>query len=90
MFTRPFPISGQYNDANPPKMRLECVNSWSLHAPIQSLEKVRLGASTRDALVMSFLDAKISVVEYDPANNDLRTVSLHHFEVGFRAKSPLE
>jgi cleavage and polyadenylation specificity factor subunit 1 len=63
-------------------MRLECVASWSLCAPIQSLSKVRLSQSGgRDALLLSFLDAKVSVVEYDPEVHDLKTVSLHVFEV---------
>jgi cleavage and polyadenylation specificity factor subunit 1 len=61
-------------------MRLECVCSWQLHAPVQDLAAVRLAGSNRDALLLSFLDAKLSLVEYSPDTHDLRTVSLHIFE----------
>ena len=70
-----------HSDSNPPKMRLECVRSWRLNGCVQSLAKVRLANSPRDALLLSFLDAKLSVVEYDPETHDLKTVSLHIFEV---------
>jgi cleavage and polyadenylation specificity factor subunit 1 len=29
---------------------------------------------------MAFRDAKLSVVEWDPANNDVQTSSLHYYE----------
>ncbi|CAB4055468.1 CPSF1 [Lepeophtheirus salmonis] len=63
-----------------PKMRLECYSSWSLHSPITSMAKVSLPGSLRDTLILSFQEAKLSVVEYDPETNDLRTISLHIFE----------
>ncbi len=46
--------------------------------------QVRLGGNRRDSLVLTFLDAKLSVVEYDVDIHDLRTVSMHVFEVSLR------
>ena len=39
-------------------MRLECVASWTLMSPVQSMAKVRLAHSRRDALLLAFMDAK--------------------------------
>nr|KAI8762317.1 cleavage and polyadenylation specificity factor subunit 1 [Biomphalaria glabrata] len=62
------------------KTRLECLASYSLHGNIQSLAAVKLVGASRDVLLLSFLDAKLSVVEYDPSTHDLKTCSLHQFE----------
>lgn len=45
-----------------------------------SMQAVSLSGSARDSLLISFRDAKLSVVEYDPEAHDLRTLSLHYFE----------
>ena len=45
-----------------------------------SMESVNLAGSQRDALLLSFRDAKLSVVEYDVETHDLKTLSLHYFE----------
>ncbi|KAL5021877.1 hypothetical protein ScPMuIL_001032 [Solemya velum] len=60
--------------------KLECLASFSLMGNVMSLKCVNLPGAHRDALFLSFSDAKLSVVEYDPATHDLQTTSLHYFE----------
>jgi len=64
----------------PPKMKLECLAQYILHGNIMSMQAVHLIGSQRDSILLSFRDAKLSVVEYDQDTHDLRTVSLHYFE----------
>lgn len=45
-----------------------------------SMQSVSLAGSQRDALLLSFRDAKLSLVEYDLDTHDLKTLSLHYFE----------
>lgn len=61
-------------------MKLECLGQYSLQGNIMSIQSVSLMGSQRDSLLLSFRDAKLSVVEYNMETNDLRTVSLHYFE----------
>ena len=65
---------------NEPKVRLECVQSFTLFANIESISKVSFAASKRDSLILGFDSAKVSIVEYDPNTHDLKTTSLHYFE----------
>lgn len=64
----------------PPKSKLECIAQYQLFGNVMSLQAVSLANSPRDALLLAFADAKLSVVEYDPENHELRTLSLHYFE----------
>lgn len=61
-------------------MKLECLAQYALHGNVMSMQAVHLIGSQRDSLLLSFRDAKLSVVEYDQDVHDLRTVSLHYFE----------
>lgn len=61
-------------------MKLECLSQYTLHGNVMSMQAVTLVGSQRDSLLLSFRDAKLSVVEYDQDTHDLRTVSLHYFE----------
>lgn len=58
-----------------PKSKLECVAQYTLFGNVISLESVTVVNSPRDALLLTFSDAKLSVVECDPENHDLRTIS---------------
>ncbi|XP_041105203.1 cleavage and polyadenylation specificity factor subunit 1 [Polyodon spathula] len=62
------------------KEKLEQVAAFSLFGNVMSMASVQLGGSNRDALLLSFQDAKLSVVEYDSGTHDLKTLSLHYFE----------
>lgn len=65
---------------SPSKMRLECLATYTLHGNIMDLQSVSLTGSLRDALLISFRDAKLSVVQHDPDTFALKTLSLHYFE----------
>jgi cleavage and polyadenylation specificity factor subunit 1 len=71
---------GKFAENRPPKMKLECLASFTLHGNVVSVASSSLMGSSRDALLISFREAKLSVVEYDPDKHDLRTLSLHYFE----------
>uniref|UniRef100_A0A3B5L403 Cleavage and polyadenylation specificity factor subunit 1 n=1 Tax=Xiphophorus couchianus TaxID=32473 RepID=A0A3B5L403_9TELE len=62
------------------KEKLEQVASFSVFGNIMSMASVQLIGANRDALLISFKDAKLAVVEYDPGTHDLKTLSLHYFE----------
>uniref|UniRef100_A0A8C5FCA4 Cleavage and polyadenylation specificity factor subunit 1 n=1 Tax=Gadus morhua TaxID=8049 RepID=A0A8C5FCA4_GADMO len=68
------------HDVETRKEKLEQVASFSLFGNIMSMASVQLSGANRDALLLSFKDAKLSVVEYDPGTHDLKTLSLHFFE----------
>uniref|UniRef100_A0A8C3UGI6 Cleavage and polyadenylation specificity factor subunit 1 n=1 Tax=Catharus ustulatus TaxID=91951 RepID=A0A8C3UGI6_CATUS len=62
------------------KEKLELLASFSFFGNVMSMASVTLAGAKRDALLLSFKDAKLSVVEYDPGTHDLKTLSLHYFE----------
>ncbi|KAL3099041.1 hypothetical protein niasHS_001029 [Heterodera schachtii] len=69
----------------PPTVRLECLLSFTLMAPLRSLAVVRLkfSADCCDSLAMTFDDAKLSIVGVNPATMALTTISLHSIEDEF-------
>ncbi|KAG8441693.1 hypothetical protein GDO86_010758 [Hymenochirus boettgeri] len=62
------------------KEKLELMASFSFFGNVMSMASVQLAGAKRDALLLSFKEAKLSVVEYDPGTHDLKTLSLHYFE----------
>ena len=64
------------------RTKLELVHDCSLFGNIQSLLSVRIYQRSKslDCLMISFFDAKLSILDWDAANHDIRTLSLHQFE----------
>lgn len=62
------------------KMKLECLASYNLFGTVMSLASASLPGSSRDILLLSFANAKLSLIEYDPISDNIKTLSLHNFE----------
>lgn len=62
------------------KVKLECLQSFNFFGEITSIDRVRLNKGVRDSILITFMDAKLSIVEYDPNNHNLRTLSMNYFE----------
>ncbi|XP_050434268.1 cleavage and polyadenylation specificity factor subunit 1 [Adelges cooleyi] len=65
---------------HPPKAKFECLAQYTLFGNVMSMQPVTLCPSSPDALLLSFSEAKFSLVEYDRDTHSLRTLSLHYFE----------
>ncbi|XP_021725141.1 cleavage and polyadenylation specificity factor subunit 1-like isoform X1 [Chenopodium quinoa] len=63
---------------------LELVCHYRLHGNIESMAVLSVGGSDsskrRDSIILTFRDAKISVLEFDDSTHSLRASSLHCFE----------
>ncbi|XP_038999549.1 cleavage and polyadenylation specificity factor subunit 1-like isoform X2 [Hibiscus syriacus] len=63
---------------------LELVCSYRLHGNVESMAVLSIGGGDgsrrRDSIILAFLDAKISVLEFDDSIHGLRTTSMHCFE----------
>lgn len=69
-----------FSDGGPPKMKLECLANYTLWGSIMCLQTVKVHGTGRDLLLVSFKDAKLAVLQYDPNTHNLATLSLHYFE----------
>ncbi|KAG6657044.1 hypothetical protein CIPAW_04G063300 [Carya illinoinensis] len=63
---------------------LELVSHYRLHGNVESMAVLPLGVGDgsrmRDSIILTFQDAKISVLEFDDSIHGLRTSSMHCFE----------
>ncbi|VVC38721.1 WD40/YVTN repeat-like-containing domain,Cleavage/polyadenylation specificity factor, A [Cinara cedri] len=64
----------------PPKTKFECLAQYTLFGNIMCLQSVTLCQNSPEALLLSFSEAKFSLVQYDHDNHNLRTLSLNYFE----------
>lgn len=72
--------SSTESSADSYQVKLECRQSFQLFGEISSISSVRLSRSKRDSLLVCFVDAKLSIVQYDSSCHDLKTLALHYFE----------
>ena len=67
-----------------PTARLELIGEFTLFGNITSISAVRtqtsVGLQGLDSLLISFKDAKMSLVEYNVENQNIITVSMHNYE----------
>nr|XP_054773203.1 cleavage and polyadenylation specificity factor subunit 1-like [Lytechinus pictus] len=63
-----------------PKKKLQEAATFHIFGKVMSMQSAQVTGSGRDALLLSFMNAKVSIVEYDPNMHDLKTLSMHYFE----------
>lgn len=62
--------------------KFECLHTFTLWGNVCTMTPCRLNPSTslKEALFLSFMDAKLSLIEFDTSLQDLKTLSMHYFE----------
>lgn len=70
------------HDETSGKSKLRLVASYPLSGTVTALRAVNTSTtkSGGDALLISFKDAKLSLVEWDPENHRISTISIHYYE----------
>jgi cleavage and polyadenylation specificity factor subunit 1 len=65
-----------------PTSKLRLIGEYPLAGTVTSLARVKTSSSRSggEALLLSFRDAKLSLVEWDPENHRLSTISIHYYE----------
>ena len=70
-------VGGERNDS---KATLQCVGRYELYGHAEAMVLMRPQGKDRDVLILVFRDAKLSVVEYNPAADELSTIAIFMFE----------
>ena len=80
------------DDSTSSRPRLVLVGEYPLAGTVTSLTAIKaLDTKTGgDALLISFSDAKLSLVEWDPDNHRISTVSIHYYEAESIKASPFD
>ena len=60
--------------------QLELLTRSELFGVVESLRAVRLPGAAHDTLLLAFAEAKLALLEYDPATRALRTRAAHSFD----------
>jgi len=78
----------QVNNGHDTKLVL--VDEFSLSGTISSLARVSVSSSKSggDAVLVALRDAKLSLIEWDPLQHSISTVSIHYYEQHDLSRSP--
>lgn len=62
--------------------KLSLVGEYKLSGTVTALQRVKIlyGKSGGDALLVASKDAKLSLVDWDPENHRINTISIHYYE----------
>ncbi|KAJ2612482.1 mRNA cleavage and polyadenylation factor subunit [Coemansia sp. RSA 1365] len=72
--------SDKFEGAKQPQLRL--AGRWSLHGKIIDMQPVRSGSGhgAADRLILSFAEAKMSLIAFDSSTQGIVTESIHYYE----------
>ncbi|CAF4573299.1 unnamed protein product, partial [Didymodactylos carnosus] len=77
----PADVYQSLSSQKPQRLKFECMNTFTLWSNICSITPCRFGPTmVKDALFISFMDAKLALIEFDTTIHDLKTLSMHYFE----------
>jgi cleavage and polyadenylation specificity factor subunit 1 len=62
------------------KLKFECIQNIQLFGTISSMAKCRYSNMKKDAIIITFIDAKVSIIEYNELTGELDTLAMHYFE----------
>jgi len=72
--------------------RLSLIGEYTLSGTVTSLARIKVldSQSGGEAILVSFKDAKVSLLEWDPSNYRISTISIHYYENGKINFAPFE
>ncbi|KAJ1885516.1 mRNA cleavage and polyadenylation factor subunit, partial [Kickxella alabastrina] len=81
-------LGNKYTSSSTKRPQLHLVSRWTLHGRIMDMQAVRGGSGGGsgggrqrvDRLLLSFADAKMSLVAFDRATQSITTESIHYYE----------
>lgn len=65
-----------------PERKLSLVGEYTLSGTVTALKRVKIlnGKSGGDAILIASRDAKLSLIDWDPENHRINTISIHYYE----------
>ncbi|KAL1990323.1 hypothetical protein VTN49DRAFT_6162 [Thermomyces lanuginosus] len=83
-------VSAEHGNSQANQERLALIAEYDLAGTVTDISRVHILASKSggNALLLSFRDAKLSLVEWDPERHSISTISIHYYEKESVPRSP--